>query len=964
MSNAFSHRSRRPDLFNGQNVTSTNVAFQRRKLAGIYGATSRTQVYKMYTDIILDSIDHEALGPNSVSSIESAIIQGKPGFLKDHESVAVYPYREAPFSVPCAIPSLFDQMLASHNMTEGPYAIDFNGLAFDGSYTGAFMDSNGARVVSSGPINSLSTTQPFLVYINPMTMHLGGQGGYHTGHPPFFSIRARELITSGIISPTSAIIKLLKSAWEGTPLESRLMEILQELRASVHDSMAVATLTVLYPELFSSTSGIISVPPTQKFDSTIGDHVLDLYAHYGSSNRRIPMPAGEASDDTVNLIIADISSGKGFLDVTQGDGVTTQLALRDPVSQTVYPNLCLSDTALRVRCASKRMPSSTYANSLILALEELSSIQRSNMLTRKMSLLKTSRLLVACSNDAEKPLSSSINAIKDTLSSLTFPVFISLMSSIDAKCSVQGIPIKSISAMVTTAQKESASSNACIAESYFSAPGLGLVHAPPRKRLRTWAPEPSITLDPPHTNNLGPVAAAMCFLATGIPTPAFEDFSLDTYVGWVCAALGDDMAQRIRDGSKFCYGHVTTGCNKPDCPFEHVSRDMIAKLVTDIVASKGVPFYVPKSVLETCVGKETMLRYFELKRLLRKKDRPLPKSPRAPEDKNDRVVRFNPLPPAILPGPSHLLSSGIPLSHNHPVTAASNCLTYDTVSQTWLSSCNSSTYCYTATPVGEQDIGNCFTTSGGVQRQSPLDTKSDGVARAIKEIFGWRDQRLEYKAVAPNDPSATSCILGDSKCLEPTAAVLKTNPDGLAILPATGLCTALADTGSGICIVSSKDFGSNGPLHDLVAFSAPLHGLGKFEVKGVGGERSAISHLCWVQIPVMVSRSDSPAVAPESVPCIIGFNAFLAEINNPHAVIIGNKTLGALGAFVLPAYATGPPHASSNQLRLQGKLPFDLALHPFLVKSAHAMLVSEGCGPDVRSSLESLLRARSLPTPA
>ena len=83
MSNAFSHRSRRPDLFNGQNVTSTNIAFQRRKLAGIYGATSRTQVYKMYTDIILDSIDHEALGPNSVSSIESAIVQGKPGFLKD-----------------------------------------------------------------------------------------------------------------------------------------------------------------------------------------------------------------------------------------------------------------------------------------------------------------------------------------------------------------------------------------------------------------------------------------------------------------------------------------------------------------------------------------------------------------------------------------------------------------------------------------------------------------------------------------------------------------------------------------------------------------------------------------------------------------------------------------------------------------------------------------------------------------
>ena len=216
MSAAYSSRNRRPDLFNGQNITSTNVAFHRRKLAGIYGAVSRTQVYKMYTDIILDSIDHEALGPNSVSSIESAIIQGKPGFLKDHESVVVYPYREAPFSVPCALPILFGQMLASHNMVEGPYAIDFNGFAFDGSYTGAFMDSNGVRVPASGPINSLSTTQPFLEYINPATMHLGGQGGHHGSHPPFFSIRARKLITSGIISPTSAIIKLLKDAWKAS----------------------------------------------------------------------------------------------------------------------------------------------------------------------------------------------------------------------------------------------------------------------------------------------------------------------------------------------------------------------------------------------------------------------------------------------------------------------------------------------------------------------------------------------------------------------------------------------------------------------------------------------------------------------------------------------------------------------------------------------------------------------------
>ena len=391
---------------------------------------------------------------------------------------------------------------------------------------------------------------------------------------------------------------------------------------------------------------------------------------------------------------------------------------------------------------------------------------------------------------------------------------------------------------------------------------------------------------------------------------------------------------------------------------------MIAKLVADIVANKGTPFYVPKSVLETCVDSATMLRYFELKRLLRKKERPLLKSPRDPASKDTRTVHFAPNLPAVPPGLSPPLAPGIPLSRSHPPAAASNCITYDTVSQIWLTGCNGSTYSYTSTPVGQHDIGNCFTTTGGMQRQLPLDTKPDGVARAIQEIFGWRDRRLEYKAVLPNDPPVASCILGDASCLEPTAAVLKTNPNGSALHPAAGLCTALADTGSGISIISSKDFGSEGSLHDLIAFSAPLHGLGKFEVKGVGGERSAISHLCWVQIPVMVSRSNCSADAPESIPCIIGFNAFLAEINNPHAVIIGNKTLGALGAFVIPAYANGPPHASSNQLRLQGKLPFDLALHPFLVKSAQAMLVSEGCSSEVRSSLEGLLRARALPAPA
>jgi len=107
-------------------------------------------------------------------------------------------------------------------MIEGPYAIDFNGLAFDGSHTCCFMDSSGIRVASSGSINSLATTQPFLVYVDPATMHLGGRGGHNCTHPPFLSIRAREIVVSGAISPTSVILKLLRSAWSGTRLEGPL----------------------------------------------------------------------------------------------------------------------------------------------------------------------------------------------------------------------------------------------------------------------------------------------------------------------------------------------------------------------------------------------------------------------------------------------------------------------------------------------------------------------------------------------------------------------------------------------------------------------------------------------------------------------------------------------------------------------------------------------------------------------
>ena len=110
--------------------------------------------------------------------------------------------------------------------------------------------------------------------------------------------------------------------------------------------------------------------------------------------------------------------------------------------------------------------------------------------------------------------------------------------------------------------------------------------------------------------------------------------------------------------------------------------------------------------LETCVDRETMLRYFELKRSLRKKIPPPPKPSRNSSDKNPRAVHFEKAPPALSPG--------IPLSRSHQTTESTNCITYDAVTNLWASQCNNFQYSYTANPEGVDDVGNCHTTSGGL----------------------------------------------------------------------------------------------------------------------------------------------------------------------------------------------------------------------------------------------------------
>ena len=77
------------------------------------------------------------------------------------------------------------------------------------------------------------------------------------------------------------------------------------------------------------------------------------------------------------------------------------------------------------------------------------------------------------------------------------------------------------------------------------------------------------------------------------------------------------------------------------------------------------------------------MHYFELKRSLRKKERPMLKFANASGEKRARTVRFESTPPTGSSDPSRPLSPGIPLTRSHPTTAPTNYLTYDPISQVW-----------------------------------------------------------------------------------------------------------------------------------------------------------------------------------------------------------------------------------------------------------------------------------------
>ena len=105
MSGTYSSRNRRLDLFDGQDITATNVSFNRRKLAGTFGEISRSQVYTMHTDIIFESLDQEALGPNSISSNRVRYHPGEARLLEKSRLNRDVPLSRSPLLRPLGPPN-------------------------------------------------------------------------------------------------------------------------------------------------------------------------------------------------------------------------------------------------------------------------------------------------------------------------------------------------------------------------------------------------------------------------------------------------------------------------------------------------------------------------------------------------------------------------------------------------------------------------------------------------------------------------------------------------------------------------------------------------------------------------------------------------------------------------------------------------------------------------------------------
>ena len=928
-----------------------------RALAYNLGNSAEKNDLTVLADSIFEIMSSAGIGEQDVQNIANGIGLTPEEFYGGFETTKLRINRYFSCSAPCATEIQFQDQRTSLGLVEGPWFVSGN----------TYLTGNGHLVVGANPLD-LTTPQPVFIFVDHSNPIVSGDGAIEATKF-FLSAKATELVSSALLVLPARTVKIMQEGWYGTELQFSLEEILAAFKNSVFNRMAQAVMGILFPHFYTLTSGLTAVTPLQAFGCTIGQHVVSLYRHYDPGS---VYATGDSSDEITNLVLDFVSTGKFFLAVSAGCSDVSQKDLRDPSSMYLYTERSLVSVSLRVRMdAIMKQGTYSHARALVLALKKLSDQQASIILQRGMQTANLLLQLNQCAAAGATPLNESINAIRSSLGRLPYPVFIPVITSCYSALVVDPSTL-SIGVFVAILASESSKKTTptnLVSHCLYTGSDL--------KRARL--------------SGLGGTEGSSCptscaldhfVLHTVADQPTFEEYTASIYN--VLTAVD---ANRSILASKFCYAFISGKCNKGvDCPFPHVSAEKISACVRAILASGGslTPIYIPSNVLQQLVTKEEMLQYFQLKKQVQMKAKsmrghqegqggglsaggnfqgsthrnpaPLRELPSRPP------LTSNPPPQALSPPSSSPPELGIPLASSHPPNCST--VTFGPASDLESLWQSDSSVFFLAAVVGRDNdplLGICYTVSNGiVTGKEPLDACTSPRASLVKNLFTWLDLRSLDPVMACGSLSLPTHFVGVSSDLEPSVAILKLVDRNTCASPLACTASALPDSGANLTLANGSYFNPKGSLHHFVKFLVPLDSLGKFEVKGVDGGRSTIRSICWIEIPIMVRSNGASSGAPQ-IMIMMGFNAFLIDMNNPNAIIFGNKTLGALGCHIVPHFVSDNKRSPSSQLRpYENPLPFRLALHPFLEDAARKTILSESTSEEMKSSLSSLIRMNGL----
>ena len=441
----------------------------------------------------------------------------------------------------------------------------------------------------------------------------------------------------------------------------------------------------------------------------------------------------------------------------------------------------------------------------------------------------------------------------------------------------------------------------------------------------------------------------------------FAEDGFDVYVRGVSLAYGPEKAEKFRDFShKFCFKYVQdpSSCTDSSCRFEHVSAKEIGDYIRRVIdgLEEGVPLFIPKRILMSVVSEETAMQYLSKKRPIFKKGKEFVGQETTRSDPMGRPsgVRSPPLAAqapdraSVFPLPKS--SGGIPISgvHSHD-SASSNSVSFNCDTQKWEFLKGNQEFCLVVDVTHDK-----METKAMCLETSPTDDTvvyslskctNTPLKILIQRIFTSPVETTEVYPSAGHHFCSRALVIGASGRDEPSVAILD---QGQAV------AFGLPDTGSGLTIIRQGVFGEGKPLQHCVRFKVPLEGLGNFKVIGIGGE-SPITHICWVKVDITCEITDNDGQRKRAI-FPLAFTGFLTDVANANAVLFSNKTIAALGGFVVPYDQADASRPAYCQLRLLDHKPRPLAMHPVLVHAAEQATRDPGISESLKYNLTSLLR--------